>query len=442
MPGPKHSPSLRLSLACGMTLGISALFYLPALADTYALPPAGNDVIGKPQIVLTRDHDTLLDIARSYDLGYDEITTANPGVDPWLPKPGTRILLPTRFILPPGARRGIVLNIAEMRLYFFPKPKPGQTPMVITHPVGIGREGWSTPLGETHVAAKRAHPNWYVPPSILKEHAAKGDPLPRVVAAGPDNPLGNYAMPLAIPGYLIHGTNKPFGIGRRVSHGCIQLYPEDIKGLFKDIPVGTPVRIINQPYKAGWLNDQIYLETHAPLEEDRKSTGTNLTPMVNVILDTAKDRKVVDWDKATEVAARHVGIPLSISVNSPSIDDDLLALNQLEPSPNEATQDTQNRPSLAEVTRQWFIKVGGLDSQENSYKLAAMLRHLGPPIPAMAAQDGGSYQVLSGPYRTRAEAMKASNRIGSSLEVSSQIMPPLGVSGQKAGSSAIKYRKS
>lgn len=435
--GQKHTLSKRLSIACSLTL--ATLTAIPAQADTYAMPPTGDDVVGKPQIVITREKDTLLDIARSYDLGYDEIAKANPGVDPWLPKPGTRILLPTRFILPKGTRQGIVLNVAEMRLYFFPKAKPGQTPMVVTHPVGIGREGWSTPIGETKVASKRANPKWYVPPSILKEHAEKGDPLPRVVAAGPDNPLGNYAMPLGIPGYLIHGTNKPFGIGRRVSHGCIQLYPEDIEGLFKDIPVGTPVRIINQPYKAGWLNDKIYLETHEPLGEDVKDKAINLTPMVNVILDAAKDRKVVNWDKATEIATRHIGIPMSVSVNTPSIDEELLALNQLEPVPNQAARDDAHEPSLAEVTGQWFIKVGGLDSQENAYKLAAMLRHLGPPIPAMATQDGGAYQVLSGPYRNRAEALKASRRINTSLEVPAQVMAPLG--SQKTGQATVKGNK-
>ncbi|MEK8088244.1 L,D-transpeptidase family protein [Thermithiobacillus plumbiphilus] len=426
-----------MSIACSLTL--ATLAAVPADAETFALPPAGEDVVGKPQIIITREKDTLLDIARSYDLGYDEIVKANPGVDPWLPKPGTRILLPTQFILPEGKRQGIVLNIAEMRLYFFPKAKAGQTPVVVTHPVGIGREGWSTPLGETKVASKRANPKWYVPQSIQKEHAEKGDPLPRVVPAGPDNPLGNYAMPLGIPGYLIHGTNKPFGIGRRISHGCIQLYPEDIEGLFKDIPVGTPVRIINHPYKAGWLGDKIYLETHQPLEEDAKK-GVNLTPMVNIILDAAKDRKVVNWDKATEVASRHIGIPMTVSVNTPSIDEELLALNQLEPSPNLAKRDDAHEPSLAEVTGKWFIKVGGLDNQENAYRLAAMLRHLGPPIPAMATQDGGAYQVLSGPYSNRAEALKASRRINTNLEVTAQVMAPLG-GNQKTGQSIVKDRK-
>ncbi|MEW5791253.1 MAG: L,D-transpeptidase family protein [Pseudomonadota bacterium] len=433
-----HKTSLRVRLAW-LTLG--AAYAVPGVADTFALPPPGDDVIGKPRVVVTRERDTLLDIARAYDLGYEEIVRANPGVDPWLPKPGTRIILPTQFILPKAPRTGIVLNVPEMRLYYFPKAKEGETPMVVTHPIGIGREGWATPLGETKVVSKRANPNWYVPISIQKEHAAAGDPLPKVVPAGPDNPLGNFAMPLGIPGYLIHGTNKPFGIGRRVSHGCIQLYPEDIESLFKDVPVGTPVRIVNQPYKAGWLNGTLYFETHAPLEEDQKKSA-NLTPMVNVIVDAAQDRKLVDWDKATEVASLHVGLPVPISSDTPGLAELLAKLNKMEPAPNEATLDTANEPSLAELSGKWVVQAGGLESEEDALRLAAMLRHLGPPIPALATQVKGAFQIFTGPFGSKKEALAASKRIKSSLEVATRVLAPEQSSAQLQGSAKSSFSAS
>lgn len=282
-------------------------------ADTFRLPPPGTDVVGEIRLVNARYEETLLDIGRRYDLGYNEITDANPGVDPWLPGEGMPVLLPTQFILPEGPRQGIVLNVAAMRLFYYPKPRKGQAAVVITHPVGIGRQDWRTPLGVTRIAGKVVDPVWYVPQSVLAEHAARGDLLPEKVPPGPDNPLGNFAMPLALPGYVIHGTNRPWGVGMRVSHGCVRLYPEDIASLFKDVPVGTPVRIINQPYLAGWLNGMLYLEAHRPLEEDSiRWTGT-LTPMVGAVTDKLqKFPGTVDWDKAMHVAEEHQGLPVPI----------------------------------------------------------------------------------------------------------------------------------
>ena len=222
----------------------------------------GSDVVGELQVIVARDEDTFLDIARAYDLGFDELEDANPGVDAWLPGAGTRIVLPTEFVLPDVPREGIVLNVGTKRLFYYPKPVKGQPRVVITHPVGIGREGWQTPIGTTKVVAKNKDPVWTVPASIRREHAAEGNPLPARVGPGPDNPLGAYAMRLGFPSYLIHGTNKPDGIGMRVSHGCVQLFPEDIESLFAQVPVGTPVRIINEPQLLGWRGDNLYLEVH------------------------------------------------------------------------------------------------------------------------------------------------------------------------------------
>lgn len=264
-----HTPhDIRPFLRVG-ALVLTALWASVAGAETFPLPPPDQDVIGEIRTTKARQEDTLLDIARAFDLGYQEIIHANPTVDRWLPGKDTQVVLPTRFILPDAPRDGIVLNLPEMRLYYYPKPRPGEPAVVITHPVSIGRMNWRTPLGTTQVVRKEKDPPWYPPASIRAEHAAKGDPLPDVVPGGPGNPLGLFALRLGIPGYLIHGTNKEYGIGMRVSHGCVRLYPEDIESLYQEVPVGTRVHIINQPVKLGRLNGVLYLESHPPLEEDR-----------------------------------------------------------------------------------------------------------------------------------------------------------------------------
>jgi len=283
-------------------------------AQTYKLPPAGEDLVGRIKVVGTRYQDTLSDVARAYDVGFDEIVRANPAVDPWLPGNGTRVIVPDWHILPDAPRTGIVLNLPEMRLYFYPLPKRGNSGSVMTFPVGIGRMDWSTPLGVTRVKIKITDPAWYPTSAIRDEHTADGNPLPDKIAPGPDNPLGQYALQLAIPGYLIHGTNRPYGVGMRVSHGCVRLYPEDISRLFDTVSVGTPVRIISQPYKAGWYHGVLYFEAHPPLEEDRTAMQDNLTPAVRVVLAAMGQRPVhVDWDKVTRAAIAARGIPVAIS---------------------------------------------------------------------------------------------------------------------------------
>lgn len=236
-----------------------------AHAEIYELPPDGNDVVGAVAVVTARQEDTLVDIARRHGVGYEDIVRANPGVSVWLPGEGTQIVLPTRYVLPAVPRRGMVLNLAEYRMYYFPAPKPGEPPVVMTYPISIGRMDWETPVGVTHIDSKVRNPSWTPPQSVRDEHAADGRPLPRVVPPGPGNPLGAFAMRLALPGYLIHGTNKPAGVGMRVSHGCIRMFPEDIEYLFAHIAVDTPVRIINEPVKMGWEDDRLVLEAHPVL---------------------------------------------------------------------------------------------------------------------------------------------------------------------------------
>lgn len=253
-------------------------------------------------------------IARRHGLGYWEILYANRGVDTWIPGEGTEILLPTRFILPPVPREGIVLNIPEMRLYYFPKPGKDENPVVITYPISIGRMDWQTPIGLTRIASKVRNPAWYPPASIRDEHAEDGRPLPKVVPPGPNNPLGAYALALALPGYLIHGTNKPIGVGMRVTHGCIRLYPEDIEVMFGDVPVNTQVRIINQPYKIGWIADTLYLEVHPPLEEDEEMIARDMTAVTEILVAATKGRIVpVDWGEVRSIFEAATGIPTAMS---------------------------------------------------------------------------------------------------------------------------------
>jgi L,D-transpeptidase ErfK/SrfK len=305
-----------------------------APSDRFLLPPQGMDIVGNVQVTAARQEDTLLDIARRYDLGYEEIIAANPGVDPWLPGKDTSVVLPTQFILPRQERAGLVLNLASMRLFYFPKPEPGQAAEVITHPIGIGREGWRTPQGKTRITQKIEKPAWRVPESVRREHVRLGDPLPPMVPPGPDNPLGEFAMRLSRPQYLIHGTNKPWGVGIRVSHGCVRLYPEDISRLFPQVPVGTQVRIINEPYVAGRRDGLLYLEAHEPLAEDARRWKGSLEPMAKVVEKKASDLVVeVNWNKAREIARQARGIPLPVGPGSPDLAEILVKAPQVTSTP-------------------------------------------------------------------------------------------------------------
>lgn len=286
----------------------SCSFAGPATAAQYPLPPPGEDVVGDVQVVKSKYEDTLIDIARAHDLGYEEIKLANSKVDPWLPGNGTDVVLPTRFILPEAPREGVVINVAEMRLYYYPKPKVGERPQVITYPLGVGRMDWKTPIGLTKVMRKQKDPIWYPPDTIQKEHAENGDILPPMVPAGPDNPLGNYALYLGIKGYLIHGTNQPYGIGMQVTHGCVRLYPEDIESLFQAVPVGTDVQLVNQPYKVGHHNGRLYVEVHPPLEGDAAFDPALLKRAIDLLVG-AKGTEPVDWKAAEILAEQPSGMP-------------------------------------------------------------------------------------------------------------------------------------
>lgn len=235
----------------------------------FPLPDDGSRLIGQPHHVVVRAGQTLLDVARKFDVGYWDIVLANPDLDLWLPEEGARALIPSHYILPDAPQEGVVVNIAEMRLYYYPPAVQGKR-YVITHPVGIGRQDWDTPLGRTRIVEMIADPTWYPPASIRADYAARGEPLPAVVPPGPDNPLGRHALILDIPGYLIHGTHKPEGVGMQVSYGCIRLYPEDIERLFKLVRRSTPVRLVNQPIKTAWSDGRLYAQLR-PLPQPDES---------------------------------------------------------------------------------------------------------------------------------------------------------------------------
>lgn len=314
----------------------------PLNRNFFTLDSPGQSVIGEPQIVYTTEDNTFSDLAREYGLGYDEMVAANPDIDPWLPGSGTPVLLPTQYVLPDVPRRGLVLNLASKRLFYFPEVGEGEAVQVLTYPIGIGRVGWNTPLGQTEVVAKARDPVWYVPASVRQEHEELGDPLPSVVPPGPDNPLGRYVLQLDMPGYLIHGTNQPYGVGMRVSHGCIRLYPENIEPLYDMVEIGEPVTIINEPYLAGWRDGELYFESHLPLQDDPVTPGERMQE----IFDEARNASgafidEAERDRAKSVAGFASGVPTRVLMadSGEVFRRARLVRNTVEPDPNMPTID-------------------------------------------------------------------------------------------------------
>ena len=278
-----------------------------------------EDLIGELDLASTQRSDTLSDLARAYDQGYLELRHANPGVDPWLPGDETEIIIPSLYVLPEAPREGIVVNVPEMRLYYYPKARADMPRQVTTHPVSIGRQQWTTPHGVTSIVQKIKDPAWYPPASIREEHAAEGKPLPAVVPAGPDNPLGAYKLRLGLPGYLIHGTNRPYGIGMRVTHGCMRMYPKDVEQIFESVAVGTQVRIVNQPYKVGVAHEKVYLEVHPHLAEDEDKFRDQFSHVVELIAARTQGQEVqLNWRQLQAAIETKSGIPSVVgSVRAP-----------------------------------------------------------------------------------------------------------------------------
>jgi len=305
--------NIHISLFC-----LALALVTPAHAEVYVIPPGGGDVAGRLGTMHVQNEETLLPVARQYNLGYEEMRLANPQVDFWLPAPGAEVILPTQHILPAARREGLVLNVPEMRLYFYPTPCTREKQcMVITYPVSIGRMDWHTPLGETHVTGKKKDPTWTPPESIRREAAAQGKTYPAIMPAGPDNPMGAYAIYLAREGYRIHGTNRSNGIGLRATHGCVRLYPEDIENLFERVDVGTRVEIVSQPIKFGWDGDTLYMEVHPPLEEDEAMRAQMTDIALDLLEPLALERSfTLDSYEFRRGLEEMSGIPVAISRNS------------------------------------------------------------------------------------------------------------------------------
>jgi L,D-transpeptidase ErfK/SrfK len=302
----------------------------PTATHRFELSPEQGDLVGYVQKVTVGKDDTLPDIARRFDVGYEEILLANPGVDPWLPGAGREVVVPTQFVLPAAPHEGVVVNVAAMRIFYYPPHKKGEPQMVYTHPIGIGRVGWKTPEGTTRIVAREKDPVWVVPESVRKEHAEDGDMLPAVVKAGPDNPLGEYAFRLSWPSYLIHGTNKPYGVGMRSSHGCMRLYPEDIAVFYDLIPIGTKVTVVNQPYAFGWRDGTLYMQAYAVMEDDSRDWDKNRKRLLANLMNPKQRQKIgqriegadkdVDWQRVGDLAHSPRAVPVPVTGNQPGID--------------------------------------------------------------------------------------------------------------------------
>jgi L,D-transpeptidase ErfK/SrfK len=309
----------------------------PVAMHEFPFDPEQTGVLGEVQVTQSRHEDTLADIARRFDVGYDELLRANPGVDPWLPGEGTRIVLPTQWVLPDAALEGVVVNVAAMRLFYFPKPKKkGDPRVVITYPIGVGKVGWATPIGTTTVVTKRKNPMWTPPESVRREHAKKGDPLPARVPPGPDNPLGAYAMNLGWASYLIHGTNKPPGVGMRASHGCIRLYPEDIAALFPVVPIGTKVTVVNQPLLYRWQDGALYVQSYPPVVEGKDDTAEP-PPVVfddrlqnEMWQQTRVHASAVNWTLVERVVTQTQGIAVPVTKRGLTLDNYLAMAKRVE----------------------------------------------------------------------------------------------------------------
>jgi L,D-transpeptidase ErfK/SrfK len=304
---------------------------VPQLPKPYATHKSevetGNDIVGYVQKTIIGKEDTLPDIARRFDVGYEEMLTANPGVDPWLPGVGREVVVPTEFVLPAAPHEGVVVNVAAMRIFYYPPHKKGEPQIVYTHPIGIGKVGWKTPEGTTKIVSRQKDPVWVVPKSVREEHAEDGEILPAQVPAGPDNPLGQYMFRLGWPTYLIHGTNKPYGVGMRSSHGCMRLYPEDIAVFFDLIPIGTKVTVVNQPYLFGWRDGKLYLQAYAVMEDDSRDWSKNRKELLAKLLNPKLQKKIaehdgeIDWQRVGDLAHSPRAVPVPITGDLGGVDD-------------------------------------------------------------------------------------------------------------------------
>lgn len=286
-----------------LSLGI---FAPTVFATNYNLPSGDSNIIGEIQYVYTDGSQTLGNVAKQYDVGFNQMSDANNGLTRITS--GTRLQVPGAHILPPLPRKGIVINLSEMRMYYYP---PGSD-VVKTYPIGIGKVGKTIPLAQTRIVRKVVNPVWIPPQDIREFNQKQGIELPAMMPAGPDNPLGPYAIYLGVPTYLIHSTIFPESVGRRASFGCIRMHEDDIKDFFPIVTPGTSVAIIDQPTKVGWFNNQLYIEAHSPLEESQQTANHN--NVVTLVADAIpKDSAtLIDWQMVEYLSKERDGVPHEI----------------------------------------------------------------------------------------------------------------------------------
>jgi len=374
----------------------------------------GDDVIGRLVLLRLEKGDTLPDIARHFSLGLDGVSAANPGVDVWVPKAGERILLPLKFILPDAPRKGIVINLATNRLFQY-KGDSGLLE-VLTFPVGVGTEERPSPTGQMQVVRKVTRPTWHVPASIAADHRKKGDILPAAVLPGPQNPLGEYALYLSKPSYLIHGTNKPASIGLKATNGCIRLYPESVKILYENTPVKSSVYIVNQPYLIGQSNGVVYMEVHAPTEDmDADEFDKMYAKLKKVEMESGRP---LDWSKVKTVLAEARGIPVPI-----------FEIRQgkgkavAEPVEVRHPDKLTGRPEIPELKKNaWSVLAADERDEIDAVRLAAIINHQGPQIPARVLSKNARYQVVAGPFDDVNEANNAIKRLKIDLEIDGRLI--------------------
>lgn len=304
----------------------------PVQAATFPVPTDGSTVVGELKVVHPSADNTLLDVARHFDVGYEEIVAANPEVSVWTPGEKARVVVPRQFILPPKPWQGIVINIPQRRLYYFPAPAKGQPGEVITYPISIAREGWSTPLGQTRITAKHENPSWFVPESIQVEHLLdEGVELPEYFPPGPDNPMGMLALRTGFPGIYIHGTNRPWGVGMRTSHGCIHLYPEDAAELFPLVQVGTPVRVINESLIAGNDRGRLVMASFEAVAEYPQAIEAEFKVFqaLEAFLPagtTGSGLGLIDWSRIDRLIATPQPVPVAVTRDQPDLHEQLRTL--------------------------------------------------------------------------------------------------------------------
>lgn len=371
----------------------------PVANQRFELAP-GQDVVGTVQLVRAGKEDTLTDIARRFNVGYDEIVRANPKVDPWLPGESTEIVVPSQFILPDAPRTGLVINIPAMRVFYYPPSKRGERPVVYTHPIGIGKVGWRTPEGVTKIVRRQKDPTWRVPVSVRKEHHENGEELEPVIGPGPDNPLGKYAFYLQWPSYLIHGTNKPAGVGLRSSHGCIRLYPEDIEQFFGMVPLGTQVRVVNQPFVFGWRDGQLYMQPYDVLEDDsrdwvkaqRKLLSRSLAARLQTQVQAQHEQ--VDWNQVSALARNPRGIAVPITTRDASLEQILAAAPHVQNTLAEGSSwDGKSDLPMDEATFKQMVsetEPGSADPAASNAPAATPTAGSAPKAHAAAAPKNGS----------------------------------------------------